>query len=73
MHRVVLYNCLSQIFYDLVTLVDENILFLSLGDSAELWVTLNAMGFNHALEQDEIALFEVLCRKNIRFCLLSLN
>ena len=29
------------------------------GDSAELWITLNAMGYNVALRQDECALFEV--------------
>ena len=29
------------------------------GDSAELWITLNAMGYNVALHQDECALFEV--------------
>ncbi len=29
------------------------------GDSAELWVTLNAMGYNHTLVQDEVAMFEV--------------
>ena len=33
--------------------------FFFSGDSAELWVTLNAMGYNHALTQDEVALFEV--------------
>ena len=30
------------------------------GDSAELWVTLNAMGYNYNLEQDEAAMFKVL-------------
>jgi hypothetical protein len=34
-------------------------MFFFLGDSAELWVTLNAMGYNHALIQDEVAMFEV--------------
>ena len=29
------------------------------GDSAELWVTLNAMGYNYNLQQDEAALFQV--------------
>ena len=29
------------------------------GDSAELWITLNAMGYNVALHQDECSLFEV--------------
>ena len=29
------------------------------GDSAELWVTLNAMGYNYNLYQDEAALFKV--------------
>lgn len=29
------------------------------GDSAELWITLNAMGYNVALHQDECALFEM--------------
>ena len=32
------------------------------GDSAELWITLNAMGYNVALLQDECALFEVSVR-----------
>ena len=30
-----------------------------LGDSVELWVTLSSMGYNHALVQDEVAMFEV--------------
>ena len=30
-----------------------------LGDSAELWVTLNAMGYDYNLVQDEAALFKV--------------
>ena len=30
-----------------------------LGDSAELWVTLNAMGYDYNLVQDEAALFRV--------------
>ena len=30
------------------------------GDSAELWVTLNAMGYDYNLVQDEAALFKVL-------------
>ena len=29
------------------------------GDSAELWVTLNAMGYDYNLVQDEAALFKV--------------
>ncbi len=33
--------------------------FISLGDSAELWVTLNAMGYDYNLVQDEAALFKV--------------
>ena len=33
--------------------------FVSLGDSAELWVTLNAMGYDYNLVQDEAALFRV--------------
>ena len=41
---------------------DVDILF-NIGDSAELWVTLNAMGYNYNLIQDEAALFEV-----INFC-----
>ena len=32
------------------------------GDSAELWITLNACGYNVALRQDECALFEVTLR-----------
>jgi len=32
------------------------------GDSAELWVTLNAMGYNYNLQQDEAALFQVTVR-----------
>ena len=30
-----------------------------IGDSAELWVTLNAMGYDYNLVQDEAALFKV--------------
>ena len=41
-------------------LISEIVLFFAiLGDSMELWVTLNAMGYNHALVQDEVAMFEV--------------
>jgi len=29
------------------------------GDSAELWITLNAMGYNALLEQDEASVFEI--------------
>ena len=29
------------------------------GDSAELWVTLNAMGYNYNLQQDEAAMFSL--------------
>lgn len=29
------------------------------GDCAELWVTLNSMGYNHELTQDEASLFTV--------------
>ena len=32
------------------------------GDSAELWITLNAMGYNARLQQDEASTFEVLLR-----------
>ena len=32
------------------------------GDSAELWITLNAMGFNARLEQDEAAAYEIAIR-----------
>ena len=35
-------------------------MLMFLGDSAELWITLNAMGYNAALEQDESSIFEVL-------------
>ena len=35
------------------------LLFVFLGDSAELWVTLNAMGYDYNLVQDESALFKV--------------
>ena len=34
------------------------------GDSAELWVTLNAMGYDYNLVQDEAALFKVLSNQN---------
>ena len=34
-------------------------LFIFKGDSAELWVTLNAMGYDYNLVQDEAALFKV--------------
>ena len=34
------------------------------GDSAELWVTLNAMGYDYNLVQDEAALFKVLSNLN---------
>ncbi len=32
------------------------------GDSAELWITLNAMGYNALLRQDEASTFEVTAR-----------
>ena len=32
---------------------------ICIGDSAELWVTLNAMGYDYNLVQDEAALFKV--------------
>ena len=44
----------------------------SSGDSAELWVTLNAMGYNYNLEQDEAALFRISARlekRKSRICL----
>lgn len=44
---------------------DNIITSFDLGDSAELWVTLNAMGFNHNLLQDEAAPYQV------NFCLYS--
>ena len=37
-----------------------------LGDSAELWVTLNAMGYDYNLVQDEAALFKVSVQGEIK-------
>ena len=40
------------------------------GDSAELWVTLNAMGYNYNLYQDEAALFKVRVISNTNYYIL---
>ena len=37
-----------------------------LGDSAELWVTLNAMGYDYNLVQDEAALFKVSVQGEVK-------
>lgn len=49
-----------------------HVLFLFSGDSAELWITLNAMGYNVGLVQDESAIFEVIISSwGLLQCVLS--
>ena len=35
------------------------------GDSAELWITLNAMGYNVSLAQDEAAIFDIQVKSEL--------
>lgn len=41
----------------------------TIGDPAELWITLNAMGYNFGLQQDEASAFQVttVLRSFLRF------